>query len=194
MRNLSKKLALFLSLCFIGVALIGCKNREEEIENLLTDARYALSEGKYDDARGYYNQVLEIDSENRDAIYELKDLEKSAANRDSYLINSVHSAIVTAIMGPEISESDVPLSGDYTLEEYLNKCPALVKQTVLECCGVKSLTEISEKLVSTNQEGERINGSEIRVQIQNYNSFSVYVPDSYDIGNDHVIYGGVLPE
>ena len=194
MKNLSKKVAIIFSLCLIGVSLFGCKNKEEEISNLLTDARYALSEGKYDDARGYYNQVLDIDSENRDAIYELRDLEKAAANKDESLCDTIHSAIAYEIMGPEMSENDVPLSGDYTLDEYLNKCPSQVKEAVLGACGVKTLPEISEKFLSTNQDGERINGYEIRVQVQSYNAFSVYVPGSYDIGREHVIYGGILPE
>ena len=57
---------------------------------------------------------------------------------------------------------------------------------------------ISRRIVSPNDpltpSPWSINGSEIRVQIQSYNSFSVYVPDSYDIRNDHVIFGGVPPE
>ena len=184
-------LVLFITL---ATMLTACENKEEKIENILTDARYALSEGRYDDARGYYNDVLAIDSENRDAIYELRDLEKAAANKDESLCDSIHSAIAYTIMGPDMTENDVPLSGDYTLEEYLNKCPSQVKEAVLQVCGVKTLPEISQKFLSTNQDGERINGYEIRVQVQSYNAFSVYVPGSYDIGREHVIYGGILPQ
>ena len=194
MKQITKKMTILLSLCLIGIALFGCKNKEEEIENILTDARYALSEGRYDDARGYYQDVLDIDPENRDAIYELKDLEKAAANKDAYLLDTLHYAIASAIMGPDMTQNDVPLSGDYTLEEYLNKCPAIVKQTVLDYCGVQTLPEISQKFLSTNQDGERINGYEIRVQVQSYNAFSVYVPGSYSIQTEDVLYGGILPE
>ncbi len=194
MKKLSKKVAIIFVLGLIGASLFACKNKEEEINNLLTDARYALSEGKYDDARGYYQQVLDIDAENRDAMYELRDLEKAAANKDASLCDTIHNAIAYTIMGPDMSENDVPLSGDYTLEEYLNKCPAQVKEEVLAYCGVKTIPEISEKFLSTNQDGERINGYEIRVQVQSYNAFSVYIPNSYDIGREQIIYGGILPQ
>ncbi len=169
----------------------GCASKGK-IDNMLTDARYALSEGKYEEARDIYKNILQIDSENRDALYELKDLEKACANKDLALMDTLVDSIASAVFDPYYNANNVS-EGDYSLDEYLNLAGEGVKKYVFEVVGVNSTSEISEKLRSTDQNGNSIKGKEIRVGYYDRNTWSVYIPGSYDIGREHIIFGGVSP-
>lgn len=195
MKNKARRsLALIMIVILAMLLFTGC-GKGEKIENLLQDAEHELSNGNYEEARACYKEALALDKENRDAQYGLEDLEKGAANKDQGLCHSIHDAIAYTIMDPSNDGKSVPTSGDYELQEYLNKCGESIKSTVLnDYMGVQTASELSDKLVSTNQTGNPIKGSEIRVGIYSLNEFSVYIPGSYDIGRDQIIYGGVLPK
>lgn len=196
---MKKQSALFIStLLVLLLVLSGCASKKD-IENTLRDAERAASQSKYEEARGYYKQVLAWDKENRDAQYGLEDLEKAAANHDQSTAHEISTAIAYCVFDPALSGSTVPTSGDYTLDEFLDKCGSNFKKTVLgDYLHVENVKEISDSLVSTNKEGEPIKGSEIRVGMYSFKNgnveFSVYIPGSYDVGRDQIIYGGVLPK
>ena len=94
---------------------------------------------------------------------------------------------------PKEHQSSVPF-GDYSLEEYLNLAGTKVKDEVYSGFGVSSAQEISDKLLSVDQNGNPIKGTEIRVGYYDRNSWSVYIPGSYHIEHEGVIYGGVRPQ
>jgi hypothetical protein len=192
------KFGLFIAGILLLTVFYACASKKD-IENTLLDAQHAASQSKYEEARGYYKQVLEWDKENREAQFGLEDLEKAAANHDQGTAHDIATAISYCVFDPAISSSSIPKSGDYTLDEFLDKCGSNFKKAVLgDYMHVNSVKEISDALVSTNKDGEPIKGSEIRVGMYEFTSnhieFSVYIPGSYDIGRDQIIYGGVLPK
>lgn len=193
MRLKRKKLLNLLSLSAICLLfLVGCIS-QTKVDDLLRDADYSLHEGKYEEAREIYKEILEKDSDNRDALYGLKDLEKACNNRDSGLMDNLCTNIAAAIFLPDNNANVVPF-GDYSLEEYLNLAGNKVKDEVYSGFGVSSAQEISDKLLSVDQNGNPIKGTEIRVGYYDRNSWSVYIPGSYQIEHEGVIYGGVRPQ
>ena len=184
-----------VSIVFIVIGFFffaGCTSKAD-IDNMLKDADYTLHEGKYEEARAIYKDILIADPENRDAKYGLEDLEKACANKDQGLMNDLSTNIAAAVFLPDCNVKDVPI-GDYSLDEYLNLAGSGVKNYVFDMLGVKSSQEISDKLLSTDQDGNPIKGKEIRVGYYDKNSWSVYIPGSYDIGREEIIYGGVRPQ
>lgn len=196
---MKKQTAFLISTLLVLVFILGGCASKKDIENTLRDAERAASQSKYEEARGYYKQVLAWDKENRDAQYGLEDLEKAAANHDQSTVHSISTAIAYCAFDPALSGSTVPKSGDYSLDEFLDKCGSSFKTMVLkDYMLVDSVQEISDGLVSTDKDGNPIKGSEIRVGMYNFTNgnieLSVYIPGSYDIGRDQIIYGGVLPK
>lgn len=191
-----KKCVVPLLLATTLLSLSGC-NKEEEINNLLIDARYAVSEANYEGAREYYNEILELDEENRDALYELKDLEKSLCAEDSLLCNDIFGNIAYAVTDQTVASSLKLDFGDYELGEFLKYSG--IEDIFWNYSAVKSVEEIENKLLSLDADGNPLKGAEIRVQIRpDENSryaICVYVPNSYDIRNDgQLIYGGNKPD
>ena len=172
--------------------LTGCTSKAD-IDNMLKDADYTLHEGKYDEARAIYKEILSIDNDNRDALYGLKDLEKVCANKDYALMDTLNTEIAAAVFYPDNKAKEVPF-GDYSLDEYLNLAGDGVKSAVYSMMGVSSSQDISNKLLSTDKEGNPIKGKEIRVGYYDKNTWSVYIPGSYDIGREEIIFGGVRPQ
>ena len=185
----------FLILFFILVGLLfsaGCTSKIN-IDNMLKDADYNLHEGKYEEARTIYKDILKSDPDNRDALYGLKDLEKACANKDQSLMNDLSTNIAAAVFLPDNNAKEVPI-GDYSLDEYLNLAGNGVKTYVFDMLGVKSSQDISDKLLSVDQDGTPIKGREIRVGYYDKNTWSVYIPGSFDTAREEIIYGGVKPQ
>lgn len=191
MKNYKKNIiAIMIALSGLFL-LIGCASKAD-IDNMLKDADYTLHEGKYDEARAIYKEILSIDGDNRDALYGLKDLEKACANKDNALMDTLNTEIAAAVFYPDNKAQEVPF-GDYSLDEYLNMAGNGVKSSVFGVMGVNSSEEISNKLLSTDKDGNPIKGKEIRVGYYDKNTWSVYIPGSYDIGREEIIFGGVRP-
>ena len=188
-----KRNAISVAFIILGFLFFAGCTSKADIDNMLKDADYTLHEGKYEEARAIYKEILEKDPENRDAQYGLKDLEKACANKDQGLMNDLSTNIAAAVFLPDCNAKDVPV-GDYSLDEYLNLAGNGVKTYVFDMLGVNSSQEISDKLLSTDQNGNPIKGKEIRVGYYDKNTWSVYIPGSYDIGREEIIFGGVRPQ
>ena len=188
-----KRNVLTLIIVLLGIVfLAGCTSKAD-IDNMLKDADYTLHEGKYEEARAIYKDILKADPENREAQYGLNDLEKACANKDQSLMNDLSTNIAAAVFLPDCNAKAVP-TGDYSLDEYLNLAGNGVKTYVFDMLGASSSQEISNKLLSVDQEGNPIKGKEIRVGYYDKNTWSVYIPGSYDVGREEIIFGGVRPQ
>ena len=192
MKKIKSNVLTIVIVLFGVLFFVGCTSKAS-IENMLKDADYTLHEGKYEEARAIYKDILKADPENRDAKYSLEDLEKACANKDQGLMNDLSTNIAAAVFLPDNNAIGVP-TGDYSLDEYLNLAGNGVKTYVFDMLGVNSSQEISNKLLSVDQDGNPIKGKEIRVGYYDKNTWSVYIPGSYDIGREEIIFGGVRPK
>ena len=64
MKKKSRISGIFIITClFVTFLFAGC-GKSEKIENLLRDAEHNISNGKYEEARECYKEVLSLDKEN----------------------------------------------------------------------------------------------------------------------------------
>lgn len=146
---MKKRLFVILMAALLVVSFIGCSNQKDSSDT-------AQSEEEADE---------EAD-------------EESNVSSDQQLCDVVRTAIITAMMDPELihDPSYTPPTGVNDLAAVLTNGGSAFENSVLMILGVNSAQDIIDQLKSTCHDGEKASSAGIMVEIQNGNNVTVYVP------------------
>lgn len=146
---MKKRLFVILMAALLVVSFIGCSNQKDSSDT-------AQSEEESDE---------ESD-------------EESNVSSDLQLCDIVRTAIITAMMDPELiyDSSYTPPTGVNDLAAVLTNGGSAFENSVLMILGVNSAQDIIDRLKSTCHDGEKASSAGIMVEIQNGNDVIVYVP------------------
>lgn len=146
---MKKRLFVILMAALLVVSFIGCSNQKDSSDT-------AQSEEESDE---------ESD-------------EESNVSSDLQLCDIVRTAIITAMMDPELihDPSYTPPTGVNDLAAVLTNGGSAFENSVLVILGVNSAQDIIDRLKSTCHDGEKASSAGIMVEIQNGNDVIVYVP------------------
>ena len=194
----TSRFLLMCLLAFLFVCLLlgtGCGHKKE-IENLTIDAEYACNHGKYEEAIGYYEQILEYDSENRTAIYGIKDIKEEMITKDKKVCDRIVNAICETMVNYKVVEIEsyrIPLPGEYDLQAFLKGRGKEFGHAVLEdCLNVDSIDELSDEIEYFNDDNTLVKGGTFKVAVYEVSKkkldICVFVSES--VNNETVIAGG----
>lgn len=146
---MKKRLFVVLMAALLVVSFIGCSNQKDSSDT-------AQSEEEADE---------EAD-------------EESNVSSDLQLCDIVRTAIITAMMDPEVihDPSYTPPTGVNDLAAVLTNGGSAFEDSFLMILGVDSAQDIIDQLKSTCHDGSKASSAGIMVEIQNGNNVSVYVP------------------
>lgn len=112
----------------------------------------------------------------------IKYIEKSKVSADTQLADSVHTAILTAMMDPEVvnsskyNNSNVIKTGAHPITDLVTG--DVVGSAALEVLGVSNASDLAKSLRSTKKGNNAWAASDIKYEIVSNNSLSVWIVDS----------------
>lgn len=178
------------------ILFCGC-GKKEKIDNYIIDAEYAIKHGDYEGAKTAYNNILELDKENRIARYGLLDIEEAELEKDENLCAQLHTALSEGIIilsHEEESDFVTPQLGDYSLKEFVeNLGNDYSKYVYNDCMLGMNATQIQQSLISSDKSGDKLSGKEIRVALYSLTNgvdLCVYIPGSYNSETGDIISAG----
>lgn len=154
---MKKRLFVVLMAALLVVSFIGCSNQNDSSDTVQSEEE---SEEEFDE---------ESDEESD---------EKSNVSSDLRLCDTVKTALITAMMDPEVINDPgyTQPTGVNDLATVLTNGGSAFENEVLNMLGVDSAQDVIDQLKSTCHDGGKASSAGIMVEIPQPNNVIVYVP------------------